>query len=188
MNTPEKIAGAYLRLNGFFLLPHFTLFDGTRHTHLDFLALRPPNGNERCGGIELPLDDPLFEALNKVLRCNPQTVLLGGIVQMKGGEQGKAPAERHIAYARDFMGPQAKLVSLSFSDRDREILSKNKTIFIPIQYSLEWIMKRIDWMNRNVPGLTKTGSWAWSEDFLSDILYLCSHLSSRRDVGRNDGR
>jgi hypothetical protein len=40
MNGPEKIAAAYLRLNGFLLLPQFTIFDGQRHNHIDLVGVR----------------------------------------------------------------------------------------------------------------------------------------------------
>lgn len=49
MNRDESLAFWYLRLNGFFLVPHFVV-----HTkppsEIDFLALRPPNVSEEVGG------------------------------------------------------------------------------------------------------------------------------------------
>ena len=40
MNIPEKIAGLYLRLNGFFISPHFTILlqGGSRHVY--FIGVR----------------------------------------------------------------------------------------------------------------------------------------------------
>ena len=40
MNTAEKIAVMYLRLNGFLLLPHFTVFDGNYQNHINLIGLR----------------------------------------------------------------------------------------------------------------------------------------------------
>ena len=172
MNCPEKIAGTYLRLNGFFLLPHFTIFDGNEHTHVDFLALRPPKGIESCRGYELPLDTDFFEEVNRVIGDNSCDQLIGAIVEVKGGRVGELPSERQATYANNFFGPKAKLVKLSFSQEIANIGMRDDAVVIPLNLSLNWIKRRINWMNANIDRLTKTGSWAWSEEFLSDLLYL----------------
>lgn len=173
MNCPEKIAGTYLRLNGFFLLPHFTLFDGNEHTHVDFLALRPPRGIERCRGHELLLDtDFFFQEVNRLIGDNPFDHLIGAIVEVKGGQVGELPSERQAAYANNFFGPRATIVKLSFSQAIANIGIRDDTIVISLNHSFDWIKRRINWMNANIDRLTKTGSWAWSEEFLSDLLYL----------------
>ncbi len=172
MNCPEKIAGAYLRLNGFFVLPHFTLFNGRQHTHVDFLALRPPGGRERCGGQELPLDQEFFAMADRLTRGNSLDKLIGAIVEIKGGNVGELPSARHRGYAKEFFGPEATIISLSFSQEIADIAMARDTIVISVMHSLKWITQRIDWMNNNVHSLSKTGSWTWSEEFLSDLLYL----------------
>ncbi len=43
---------------------------------------------------------------------------------------------------------------------------------ISLQYVNHWIRERIRTMMSHRMNLTKTGSWAWSEPFLSDYLYL----------------
>jgi hypothetical protein len=40
LNLAEKIARAYLRLNGFPQLPHFTVFSGGEHGHVDLIGIR----------------------------------------------------------------------------------------------------------------------------------------------------
>lgn len=173
MNCPEKIAGTYLRLNGFFPLPHFTLFDGNSHTHVDFLALRSPGGRERCRGQELPLDLHFFRSLDKLIPGGESlNKLLGAIIEVKGGYIGELPSDRHLHYARDFFGPEASIFPLSFSQEVEGIRIKDEAIAISLQHSLNWVVGRIRWMNDNVDRLTKTGSWTWSEAFLSDLLYL----------------
>ena len=39
MNAAEKIAATYLRLNGFLLVPQFTVFEGDRHSHVDLVSI-----------------------------------------------------------------------------------------------------------------------------------------------------
>jgi hypothetical protein len=172
MNCPEKIAGTYLRLNGFFMLPHFTLFDGEHHSHVDFLGLRPPGGVERCRGLELPLDQEFFETVDELITGNSFNELIGTVVEVKGGNDRELPSEGHIQYARAFFGGGPRIIPVSFSLDVERIGIQHGTIIISLKHSLEWIKNRIDWMNHNMRSLTKTGSWAWSEEFLSDLLYL----------------
>jgi hypothetical protein len=172
MNCPEKIAGTYLRLNGFFLLPHFTLFDGDRHSHVDFLGLRPPGGRERCGRHELPLDQEFFETADQLIRGNSFNELIGAVVEVKGGIDVELPSAGHIQYAEAFFGRRPLVIPMSFSLDVERIEVQDRTLTISVRYSLEWIKNRINWMNDNIHSLSKTGSWAWSEEFLSDLLYL----------------
>ena len=172
MNCPEKIAGTYLRLNGFFVLPHFTLFDGERHSHVDFLGLRPPSGIERCGRLELPLDQKFFATADQLIRGSSFNELIGAVVEVKGGNNIELPSPGHIEYAEAFFGGRPRVIPVSFSLDVERIGIQDGTIMISLKHSLEWIKNRIDWMNHNIRSLTKTGSWAWSEEFLSDLLYL----------------
>lgn len=49
MNRDESLAYWYLRLNGFFLVPHFVVHTDPP-SQIDFLALRPPGVYEEVGG------------------------------------------------------------------------------------------------------------------------------------------
>lgn len=40
------------------------------------------------------------------------------------------------------------------------------------EYALKWIFERVRWMDQNHSGLTKSGSWPWSEDALAEFLVL----------------
>ena len=172
MNSPEKIAGAYLRLNGFFLLPHFTLFDGERHSHVDYLGLRAPNSTERFGQLIFPLDDSFFEVIDETCRFNSRARLIAAIVEVKGGQERESPGDGHIQYINNFIGPQAVAFKCLFLNQGEIITQSNNIIQVPLRYSLNWIIARIDWIDQNKEGLSKKGSWTWSETFLSDILYI----------------
>jgi len=60
MNTAEKLACTYLRLNGFLLTPHFTIFSGENHTHIDIIGLRSKGSKEEVDNFTFPLDDDFF--------------------------------------------------------------------------------------------------------------------------------
>jgi hypothetical protein len=182
MNCPEKISGAYLRLNGFFLLLHFTLFDGNNHTHVDFLGLRPPEGKEICQNLELPVDNQLFNVIENSIRNDPFTKLLGVIVEVKGGEKKEIPLNAHINYAINFFGRNVCVVPLSFAEiSNKQPSIEQGSILIPLKYALKWTLFRFHWMNKNLERLSKSGSWSWSEDFLADLLYL-----QKLDIGPID--
>ncbi len=78
MNAAEKIAASYLRLNGFLLLPHFTVFEGGYHGHVDIVGLRAAGSKEVGGGLTFPTDDKLFAAIPKEIpRASARGYLLG---------------------------------------------------------------------------------------------------------------
>lgn len=168
MNCPEKIVGAYLRLNGFFLLPHFTLLGGT-HTHVDFLSLRPPGSREQCDSLIFPVDPLLFINLHGLINYDPNLKLIGAVVEVKGGKRHETPSLRHFEYAHNFFGSTAVVIKMSFSRRTKQMRVRNDTLYISLEHCLNWISERIDWMNSRV---SKVSSWTWSEEFLSDLLYL----------------
>ena len=117
MNCPEKIAGAYLRLNGFFLLPHFTIFKMQRdYHHVDFLALRPPSsGGFVYGGeseLRFPLDDSLLGLINAGFGVDPFRDFIGSVVEVKGNNQFEVPTDDHIEYASQFMGGEIPICPL----------------------------------------------------------------------------
>lgn len=172
MNCPEKIVGTYLRLNGFFLLPHFTVFDGESHTHVDFLAMRPPGGRERCGKEEFIIDEVFFECLNLTIQGDALNRLLGVVAEVKGGRIGKLPRGDHLNYAKNMFGPEAVLVQISFALDNKAIIVNGDAIAVSIEHAMNWVINRFNWMKNNLGRLSKEGSWTWSEVFLSDLLYL----------------
>ncbi len=175
MNAAEKIAGAYLRLNGFFLLPHFTVFDGESHNHVDFLALRPSDGSEKVNNLTFIRDDELDANINGTTDDAP--VFIGALVEVRSNASRDLPSPEHYEYAKGFFGNGVHILKIAFKDGNGSISSTEDAIEITIKHALEFIFARIDWINQNVSHLTKTGSWNWSEESLSDLIYLNKFLS-----------
>ena len=170
MNSPEKIAGIYLRLNGFFLLPHFTLFDGERHTHVDFLALRAPGSIERCGNTIFPIDEHLFNRIEDQVE-NSRNQLLAVIAEVKGSQEKENPGEGHYEYINHFIGNSSR-IKMHFRNQGNDVSISNDIIEVPLTYALKKIIERIEWIDVNQEGLAKKSSWSWSEASLSDILFI----------------
>ncbi len=173
MNTPEKIIKTYFRLNGFFLLPQFTLFrnEGS-HIHIDLLGLRPPGGQEICEGQSLPTDGGFWKVSTELLGVDARDNLLGVIVEVKGNMEDERPAPEHLDYARNFYGSRTLIVPVSVSLAHKEISIDAGCILLPLGHALEWTLYRFRWMDKNLIHLKKSGSWNWSEEDLSDLLYL----------------
>ena len=171
MNTAEKIAGTYLRLNGFFLLPQFTVFDGTRHNHIDLVALRAANSEERVDDVVLPVDDQLFETVS-IFIDNPKSNHFGAIVEVRTNENRDIPTNEHFVYTSRFLGglPSVRLSFYEFDDNN-PVPSEN-SINIGNRYAIGWILDRINWMQGQHMRLAKEGSWHLSEEWLADILVL----------------
>lgn len=167
MNTAEKIAGAYLRLNGFLTLSHFTVFDGDRHNHIDFVALRAPNSKENIGDTTFPTDDLLFQAIGSDSRSR----LLGVAAEVRTNTNRDSLSDAHISYVGRFLG-EIPLQRVVFYKNDKNVTREAQTLAIDMRYASLWILQRIDWMNTNKLKLSKSGSWNLSEDFLSDLLVL----------------
>ena len=96
MNTPEKIAQAYLRLNGFFTIPHFTVLK-KKGGHIDFLAVRLGGSLERVGvdlnQTTLKIDRNL---LLKLGVSKDDTI--GLLIEVKGSKSESAKVdESHFA-------------------------------------------------------------------------------------------
>ena len=173
MNTPEKIAGVYLRINGFFLMPHFTLFDGVQHTHVDFLGLRAPHSREECGDKIFPLDDHLFDIFDKISQEKSKERLLSVIIEVKGNKKKEWPGMGHMNYIERFLGTGSIMFKCLFRNQGDSISkSKDNFIEIPLKYAFDMVLKRINWIETNKGGLSKESSWTWSETMLSDILYI----------------
>jgi hypothetical protein len=177
MNLPEKIAGSYLRLNGFFLLPHFTIFEYHQHSHIDFLALRPPNGHEVIelnddGLLEFPVDELLFSHISDVVGQDALEILLGGVVEIKGNFEIELPTEEKIRYAQHFFGNETTVIPITFSRKFDEVSAYSGALAVQIDYAFEWLLQRFNWMDQILPQVLKEGSWAWSEEALSDLIYI----------------
>jgi len=148
VNTAEKIAATYLRLNGFLLLPHFTVFDGNEHNHIDLIALRAAHSAERVGELSFAI-----------------------IAEVRTNKDRDIPSPAHIQYAMNFLGSVPSM-PVSFAKDQTGLKPDPSGLRIGNAYAMQWILQRIKWMDSQKMHLTKTGSWAWSEDFLSDILVL----------------
>lgn len=178
MNTPEKIAQAYLRLNGFFTIPQFTTLKETGG-HIDFLAVRLAGSQEKVGVASnqttLKIDKNL---LSKLGVTKDETI--GLIIEVKGGKNKSAEVdELQFDYAKLFFGNLNNLKKVGFERRrSLEILTRNDCIIITLKYCMDFIKKRFSELKsieqdlRGSRLLSKEGSWELSEEFLSDLIYL----------------
>jgi hypothetical protein len=171
MNLAEKLAMTYLRLNGFLTLPQFTIFDGSGHNHIDLIGLRAPNSQETVNGLTLITDDLLFEKLTQLIGQSSRIILLGIAAEVRTNDSRDEPSTSHIQYLAKFLG-EATIARLSFYEGTHDIQQNNQTLDISIKHVGKWVLQRINWMQQQTIRLTKTGSWNWSEDFLSDLLVL----------------
>lgn len=172
MTTTEKIAATYLRLNGFLVLPLFTVFDGYQHNHIDLLGVRSPGSKEEVHGTALLTDDKLFSRL-VALGAKPNELLTGVASEVKTGKDKGKITQGHIDYAERFVkAPLFRAWFCNIAKRPPYIEKKQLKISLP--YAIDWIISRFDWMEDKKFELTKSGSWTWSEEFLADLLVLRS--------------
>lgn len=171
MNTAEKIAYTYLRLNGFLLLPQFTVFDGQRHNHIDLIGLRSANSCEEVNEYTFPLDNNLFELTKKFVE-NPLKARLGVIAEVKTNDTRDEISAFHQQYAQRFLGDIEAIVKLRFRTIQ---IDGDGFIEVSVPYAFNWIITRIESMKDNTGRLTKTGSWTWSDEFLADVLVLVKY-------------
>jgi len=178
MNTPEKIAQAYLRLNGFFTITHFTTLK-ERGGHIDLIAVRLGGSSENVG-IEpnqttLEIDETL---LSKLSVTKDDTI--GLIIEVKGGKRKPAKVDDiKFAYAKNFFGNTNFVKKVGFENIDNlEIIKKSDHVIISLKYCIKFIQKRfskLKFIEQNLRGggiLSKEGSWVLSEEFLSDLIFL----------------
>lgn len=175
MNVAEKLAATYLRLNGFLLLPHFTTLDNanSRHNHIDLIGIRLPHSREIVEGKVLPIDDDFFNAISDLRSWpNPNQALIGIAAEARTNEDKDFPTESDIKYVSGFLGG-LPVLRLAFYHGEHAIESHHAAIHIGLCYAGLWIQERINWMQDQKFTLSKSGSWNWSESFLSD--YLAMH-------------
>ncbi|MDD5473449.1 MAG: hypothetical protein PHU34_04790 [Candidatus Methanoperedens sp.] len=180
MNTPEKIAQAYLRLNGFFTIPHFTLLKDNG-THIDFLAVRLGRSVEKVGVtpnvFPLSIDEQL---LSKLAVTKNKTI--GIVVEVKGGacrNNDTVNLDEKFKYAKPFFGNIRNIKKVKFEkDNNSEIEEQDDYIIVSIKHCVGFIknrfgeLKRIEGQLERTRQLSKEGSWHLSEEFLSDLIYL----------------
>lgn len=180
MNMAEKIAATYLRLNGFLLLPQFTVFIGGEHGHVDFVGLRARNSREESDGVVFPIDTKLFAAIDGQVCATPLNEFLGLVGEVKTNRRIDFPKHEQVEYVRPFLG-NVPIVLVAFSEGATEPTWQDRCLKIGNGYALEWIFERASWMNERLNTLTKTGSWNLSEDALSQILVLGWTLGKIRE-------
>lgn len=173
METTEKIAFLYLRFNGFFLMPHFTVFAVDRQRHVDALGIRPAGSREIIGEIQLRNDVEFIDALNG----SDRDIILWAEVGT-GTRSGLFPAEKE-KYVRSIFGARndLKRAHFNFDMKGEAIAKKENIIEVPGSRCRKIILDRFSQMEseeiENLIGeMTKRGSWRWSEDFLADLLCL----------------
>lgn len=167
---PRKNSRIVFKIKRLFLLPQFTLFDGTSHTHIDFLGLRSPGSVERCGEIIFPLDDTLFGCIDEIV-SDSKNQLLALAAEVKGNKEKEKPGEGHNEYINNFLG-HANRIDIFFRDQGDNISKDEDIIEVPLKHALNWLIERIKFINGAEIKLAKESSWTWSESSLSDILYL----------------
>jgi len=178
MNTPEKIAQAYIRLNGFFTIPHFTILK-EQWRHIDLLAVRLGGSSEKVGIVSnqttLKIDEYLLSKLGVSIDDT-----IGLIIEVKGSERKPAKVDGiKFAYAKLFFGNINRIKKVGFENIENlEIIKKRDHVIISLKYCIRFIKKRFSELKRieqNLRGrgmLSKEGSWALSEEFLSDLIFL----------------
>ena len=170
MNTPEKTVNLYLRLNGFFTMPHFTTLGEKDYRHTDILAVRLPGSIEQVRGIRLELDTSFFEFLGK-----EEDEIIPLVAEVKGGSDEHGDRSEIVEYVKSVFGEYGDdLLYVEFVRKTRKRIGRDTKEY-PLDKCLDFILGRLDStqaITSEVGGLTKSGSWTWSEDFLSDLLYL----------------
>jgi len=171
MNSAEKIAATYLRLNGFLLLPQFTAFGGDQHNHIDLLGLRAANSVEVVGMYPpLPTDEELFQAIPHDVCANPRQQFLGAVAEVRTNARRDKPEAAHVAYVSAFLGG-VPIIPMSFSDARDAPTWLDDHLIVGNKHAIGWMISRFEW-NQNFQGFTKNGSWPWSEDALAELLVL----------------
>src|SRR5436189_883747 len=177
MNFAERLAGLYLRLNGFFLMPAFSTFtirvreeDRKAHAHLDILGFRPPGSFEQLKEIRFPVDALLFKCLESCVE-EPLYSPVAVVCEVRTNEGGEFPRVERCEYARSMCGG-INVIPMCFDDSLCDLLfDKNERgIRVGLAHAYRWIAARISWLEeRQVP---KLASWNWSESTLADMLVL----------------
>ena len=173
METTEKIAFLYLRFNGFFLMPHFTVFGVEKGKHVDVLGIRPAGSEEKVGRNLLSRDE---EFINK-LGGHAEDIILWAEVGT-GSRRDLFPERKEAYCVRIFGGKdQLKKVYFDFNRQEEDLAYENGIVIVPAGRCRKIILERFYQMESEpiktkLNEMTKTGSWNWSDEFLADLLYL----------------
>lgn len=174
MNTPEKIAATYLRLNGFLLLPHFTVFiAGAQHNHVDLIGYRPRNSEESVSNVPLERDEEFSSKIKELQNDGNEDSSAGIIVQVRGNKTCPDFFEKHDEYIAKFLGSIKPVRVIFHCQKDNISIKRGDKpcICISLKHSYKWIQDRISWIR-------KAGSWELSEEFLADLLFIRYKISS----------
>jgi len=168
MNAAEKIVQTYLRLNGFFVNPKFTVM-GSIKGHVDFLAVRLGGCEERIGVHKVKFDE---ELLSSSVFSDHDNV--GLVVEVKGGGGKPNVSQAKFDYVARFFGNTVKVKKAYFGLKGEKIEQNTDSITVPIRHCLKFILQRFEEINniRKRGEISKVGTWVYSEDLLSDLLYL----------------
>lgn len=180
MNTAERIAATYLRLNGFLLLPQFTVFIGGNHGHVDLVGLRANGSNERAGEFTFPTDQAFFESLGQGMHIAPLDTFLGLVGEVKTNSDHDPPKQDQIDYITPFLGG-VPIAPVFFSEAGGNPAWAGNYLHVGNAYALKWVFSRASVMNEQLPQLTKGGSWALSDDALLEILVLGKLIGAIKD-------
>jgi hypothetical protein len=116
-------------------------------------------------------DDLFFDMLSAYIGRPSRSVALGVAAEVRTNTKRDQPNDAHINYAGQFLGGMP-ITRLAFYEGPHTVIQNGQTLDIGMRYAGLWIQRRIDWMDEHKMNLSKTGSWNWSEDFLSDFLCL----------------
>lgn len=172
LNAPEKVAALYLRLNGFFLMPQFTVFSSEFAQQTDILAVRLPDSEERVGDKKLSTDARFFKATG-----DPKDRICI-VAEVKGDERWKEAVDqitRAFPYSIRMFGRDSRVRKVVFCKQRDCMIQIGDLTRASVQHCLWWIINRLGETQGLVTGaetISKYGSWTWSEDFLSDLLFL----------------
>ncbi len=170
MNTGEKIAALYLRLNGFLLLPQFTVFCGADNNHVDLIGYRPARSRELVFGRALLRDGRFSRLLTEELGADSTTTAVGVIGESRGNRNRDEISPEHVRYVSSFLGDLTP-ARVAFCKAPEDLSRDQLGLRVDLLYAYRWIQRRITRMERRY-GIHKTGSWVLSEEFLADLLSL----------------
>jgi len=174
METTEKIAFLYLRFNGFFLMPHFTVFGLEKEKHVDVLGFRPAGSEETIGDISLCIDKEFIGELG-----DPENDILLWAEVGTGYVKDLFHPKKEV-YVKKIFGTRENLKKIYFNFDKKEvetIVNEGDKIEVSAGRCRKFILERFSQMESDeignlLSGMTKTGSWRWSEEFLADLLCL----------------
>ncbi len=173
MNFAERLAGLYLRLNGFFLMPEFSIFRvglEKGHAHVDLIGFRPAGSREVFEGVVFPLDAAFYEAIANLCH-EPFAENIALVCEVRTNSAGEFPNAERLKYAAAMCGTSSIVsVSCDRSLKNVKFVNEKLGIRIGLLHMIRWIAARISWLDNE--GVPKSASWNWSEPALADFLVL----------------